>query len=304
MNRRATIILTLLLGALAALAQDQPRQVLFERISKYHHIEVYDEQGVRMLSFNGSCETRMSLADPLQGHFEYTEYFQMPFIWNPDIKTVLMAGLGGGSAQRSFQHYYTNITVDTVEIDPVVVEVAEKFFHLTPSPTLRLHTNDARQFLRHSTTTYDLILMDAYATTRYGSSIPPHLVTREFFQLANGHLGSNGVLCYNVIGQIVGSRDQFIAAIYRTLKQVFPQVYLFPAEETQNVVFLATKSPEKWTYSQAQLTGNTRIRDGVARLPSFWMRMKEFTDRPPPNAATATILTDDYCPIERLIEGH
>lgn len=284
-------------------AQDEPRQVLFERISKYHHVEVYDQDGTRMLSFNGSCETRMSLADPLQGHFEYTEYFQMPFIWNPEIKSVLMAGLGGGSTQRSFQHYYPNIAVDTVEIDPVVVEAAQKYFHLVESPTLRLHTNDAREFLRRSTSSYDVILMDAYATTRYGSSIPPHLVTKEFFQLANRRLGPNGVLCYNVIGQIVGSRDQLIASLFRTLKQVFPQVYMFPAEETQNVVLLATKAPERWTYSQAQLTGNQRVRDGVVKLPTFWKRMKEFTDRPPPNASTATILTDDYCPIERLIEG-
>jgi len=42
--------------------------------------------------------------------------------------------------------------VDTVELDPVVVEVAEKYFHLTNTPTLRMHTNDARQFLRLSTT--------------------------------------------------------------------------------------------------------------------------------------------------------
>jgi spermidine synthase len=78
------------------------RQVVFERISQYHHIQVYDEDGVRTLSFNGSWETKMSLTNPLVGHFEYTEYFQMPFIWNPDIKRVLMAGLGGGSTQRAF----------------------------------------------------------------------------------------------------------------------------------------------------------------------------------------------------------
>ena len=59
------------------------KKVIFERISQYHHIQVYDEEGIRTLSFNGSWETKMSLANPLTGHFEYTEYFQMPFIWNP-----------------------------------------------------------------------------------------------------------------------------------------------------------------------------------------------------------------------------
>src|ERR1017187_1785613 len=138
--------------------------VVFDRISAYHHIQVIDEGDVRRLSFNGSWETRMSLADPLKGHFEYTEYFQMPWLCNHNIKRVLMAGLGGGSTQRAYQNYYTNVIVDSVEIDPVVVSVAEKYFHVTETPGHQIHTNDARVFLRRTTNTYDVILMDAYAT--------------------------------------------------------------------------------------------------------------------------------------------
>jgi hypothetical protein len=170
------------------------KQVLLDRISQYHHIQVYDEEGIRTLSFNGSWETKMSLANPLTGHFEYTEYFQMPFLWNPDIKHVLMAGLGGGSTQRAYQHYFTNVTVDTVEIDPVVVEVATNYFHVTETTHSRIHTNDARVFLNRSTNHYDVILMDAYSTTPpYGSSLPPHLTTKEFFTLASAHLTTNGL---------------------------------------------------------------------------------------------------------------
>ena len=102
---RWLVCLSALFGGMNARAQPG-RKVIFERISQYHHIQVYDENGVRTLSFNGSWESTMSLTNPLTGHFEYTEYFQMPFIWNPDIKRVLMAGLGGGSTQRAFQHYY------------------------------------------------------------------------------------------------------------------------------------------------------------------------------------------------------
>src|ERR1035441_4660746 len=75
---KALLCLAALLCAWSAGAQPK-QEVLFERISKYHHIKVYDEEGIRTLSFNGSWETKMSLADPLTGHFEYTEYFQMPF---------------------------------------------------------------------------------------------------------------------------------------------------------------------------------------------------------------------------------
>jgi spermidine synthase len=294
------LCLTLILCTNAARAG-----TIFERISAYHHILVVDDETtqIRTLSFNGSWETKMSLTNSLAGHFEYTEYFQMPWLWNHDIKRVLMAGLGGGSTQRAWQHYYTNVLVDTVEIDPVVVVVAHKYFGVTESPNLRIHTNDARVFLRRSTNTYDVILMDAYATTRYGSSIPPHLTTKEFFVIASNHLGTNGVLAYNVIGQIRGERASIIGALYRTMKEVFPQVYLFPANESQNVVMVATKSNERFDAARVQQEGEALMRSDTVTLPTFSERLKSFWDGTPPMAASSPILTDDYAPIENLLQG-
>src|SRR3974390_2973609 len=154
-----------LLVVSACLSARAQRVVQFEKTSAYHHIQVYDENQVRTLSFNGSCEATMSLTNPQTGHFEYTEYFQMPFLWNHDIKRVLMAGLGGGSTQRAYGHYYTNVMVDTVEIDPVVEDVAKKYFNVTESSNHVIHVEDARVYLRRSTNKYDVILMDAYSTT-------------------------------------------------------------------------------------------------------------------------------------------
>src|SRR5205823_4432442 len=124
------------------------------------------------------------------------EYFHMPWIWNPDIKRAAMIGLGGGSTQRSYQAYYTNVMVETVEIDPAVISVAKKYFGVTETANHKINSEDGRVFLRRSRGTYDLIIMDAYTTTRYGSSIPPHLTTREFFGIARDRLSTNGVLAY------------------------------------------------------------------------------------------------------------
>jgi spermidine synthase len=295
------VVVVTILAALGARSAD--RVVQFERISAYHHIQVYDENGVRTLSFNGSWETMMSLSNPLTGHFEYTEYFQMPWLWNHDIKRVLMAGLGGGSTPRAYQHYYTNVTVDTVEIDPVVVEVAKKYFNVEETPTHHIHTNDARVFLRRTTNMYDVILMDAYATTRYGSSLPANLTTKEFFQIASDRLTTNGVLAYNVIGQIQGFRTTVIGSLYRTLNSVFPQVYMFPASESQNVVFIATKSKEAFSSARVRKEGDELIKAKIVTMPTFGTRVRAFMDSKPEAAATSPLLTDDYAPIESLLQG-
>ena len=294
--------ISLLIG-FAPLVSGAEKQVLFDRISTYHHIQVYDEGDKRTLSFNGSWETTMSITNPLTGHFEYTEYFQMPFLWNHNIKRVLMEGLGGGSTPRAYQHYYTNVMVDMVEIDPVVVEVAKKYFTVKESPKFKIHTNDGRVFLRQTTNIYDVILMDAYSTTRYGSSLPRQLATKEFFTLASQHLSTSGVLAYNVIGQIQGFRATLIGAMYRTLSTVFPHVYLFPAKESENIVFVATKSAEVFTAARAQQEAQKLISSGFVTLPTFSLRVKSLWERRPPNVSASPLLTDDYAPLDSLLQG-
>jgi len=238
---------------------------------------------------------------PLEGHFEYTEYFHMPWLWNTNIKRVLMIGLGGGSTQRSFQHYYTNVMVDTVELDPAVVSVAKEFFRVKETPMHRIQTNDGRIFLRRSTNIYDVIIMDAYATTRYGSSVPAHLTTQEFFTLARDHLTTNGVLAYNIIGQMQGWNESFVGSMFRTIRWVFPQVYLFPAEDSQNVVLVATRTAVRFDAARVEKEGAALMRSKVVSLPLFPTRLKAFENTPPTAAARAPVLTDARSGVERLL---
>src|SRR5947199_324293 len=164
-----------------------PALIVFETYSPYHHILVLDQGGFRTLSFDGSTETRMLLANRLRGHFEYTEYFHMPWLWNHDIKRVAMIGLGGGSTQRSYQFYYTN-----------------------------------------------------------------------------------------VIGQVQGWHSELVAALYRTMKEVFPQVYLFPANESQNVVFVATRTAEPFDAARIRREAAALVRAGTVKLPTFSSRIQSF----------------------------
>lgn len=275
--------------------------VIFEAHSPYHEVRVLDEQGARVLKFNAAEESRMSLANPLQGHFEYTEYFHTPWVWNRDIHRVLMIGLGGGSIQRAYLHYYTNVVSETVEIDPIVVQVARKYFKVAESPRLRIRNQDGRVFLQRSVEAYDVIIMDAYTTSRYGSSIPPHLATVEFFTLASSHLTTNGVLAYNVISRSHGSGPDILGAFYRTMKRVFPQVYLFQAQTSLNIVLVATKSPTAFGAERVQREGAELIRAGTVRLPDFAARLRAFDDAAPRSAANSPILTDDHAPVEKLM---
>src|SRR5207249_2282566 len=155
---------------------------------------VVEQNGMRTLCFDDATESRMSVEDPSKGHFEYTEYFHMPWLWNAKITNVLMIGLGGGSAQRSFARYHADIKIETIEIDPMVEQVARTWFNFQDSDAQKVRVEDGRVGLRRTTGKYDLIVLDAYIAGRYGSAIPQHLATKECFELVRDHLGTNGIM--------------------------------------------------------------------------------------------------------------
>jgi spermidine synthase len=211
-----------------------------------------------------------------------------------------MIGLGGGSAQRSFLHYYPQVRVDSVEIDPVVVGVATNFFGVHEGDRHRLHVADGRVYLRRARERYDLIAMDAYVKHRYGSSIPPHLVTREFMELARDRLNPHGVLAYNVIGTTHGWQSGIVGALARTLLEVFPWVYYAPASDSLNVVLFATLAPEPKTAADQHLRALRLMRSEVVRLPEFRRHVVALRRVPRPDGIQAPVLTDDYAPVESL----
>jgi spermidine synthase len=257
-------------------------------------------RSTRTLYFDNAMESRMSLTNPLRGHFEYTEYFHMPWLWNDRLTNVLMIGLGGGSTQRAYQRLYPEVTVETVEIDPVVAQVARQYFGLKETPTQRVQISDGRVFLRRTSTRYGAILLDAYLSNRYGSSIPYHLATKEFFELAASHLSTNGVLAYNVIGTMQGWRADLLGAIAKTMRAVFPQVYYFPARESQNVVIIGTKSAERVTFNALQQRVFALNRSKRVMLPNLARRAHVFQVEPPANYDRCPVLTDDFAPIDGL----
>ena len=275
--------------------------VVLETTSPYHHIRVVDQEGIRTLSFDQSQETRMSLTNPMTGHFQYTEFFHMPWLWNPGLTNVLMIGLGGGSIQRSYQHDYPDVTIETVELDPAVLEIAKKYFFVSESPTHHVHLSDGRLYLRRTQKKYNAIILDAYRASRYGSFIPYHLATKEFFEIARDRLTENGVVVYNVIGTLQGWRADILGAVYKTLKSVFPQVYLFPATDSWNIVMVATKKSEPVALTTLlqradELTARKRV-----TMPTFRKRVAAFQATVPPTSHRAQVLTDDFAPIDGLL---
>ena len=97
---------------------------------------------------------------------------------------MLFIGLGGGSAQKRMWRDFPDVQIEVAELDPEVVDVAKRFFALPSRPAPEGQAEDGRRFLTRRDDRWDVIVIDAY----YSDSIPFHLTTQEFLELARSRL--------------------------------------------------------------------------------------------------------------------
>nr|MBL8455001.1 fused MFS/spermidine synthase [Zoogloeaceae bacterium] len=106
-------------------------------------------------------------------------------------KRILVLGAGG----FTLSHRTTTNDYLYVDIDPAVRELAERDFLGEP---IRgdFVAADARQFVAGSSARFDVVVVDAYSAL---TSIPAHLVTREFWRDTRKLLEPDGVMFANLI---------------------------------------------------------------------------------------------------------
>jgi spermidine synthase len=199
-------------------------RIVFEKDTIYHRIRVEEDRCYRWLRFDRSRQGGMFLTDARESPLRYPDYFLLAWLFNPGIRRVLVVGMGSGSVPKRILSDFPGVQVDSVELDPVVVDVAKRYFELRDHPRHRIFVQDGRQYIRRADTSYDLIVMDAY----FAEGVPFHLVTREFFQQTKTRLAPGGIVAANIVGFLAGPNSRLFKAIYKTYATEFAGLYLFP----------------------------------------------------------------------------
>jgi spermidine synthase len=212
------------------------RELVAVRDSPYAELRVVDAPEGRFLLVDGGVH---SLADPenWRSRVAYVQAIDVVKNFFAKPGRLLLIGLGGGSVAKSFAA--DGWKVDAVEIDPVVVEVARRYFGLGGGDA-QVFVADGRGFLCDAGV-YDAVVIDAFGS----SSIPFHLITAEAFGLVARHLRPRGVVALNV--EAIGWRDPMVSATAAALRHAFSQVLAFPTAEPPhalgNVILLGSDAP-------------------------------------------------------------
>lgn len=277
-------------------------KVVFRKDTQYHRLAVVDDETSRTLRFDSSYQSAMDLKDPFKTEYDYTDYLQLGLAYNPRAKNVLFIGLGGGSAPKRFWRDFPALRLQVVEIDPVVLDVAHRYFAVPKSPRLSIAVRDGRRWLAKDRRRWDVIAVDTY----YGDGIPFHMATREFVELARSRLAPGGVIVTNLIGSVRGSGSKLFRSIYRTYRSVFPTTTVHPVidrpgpveDETLNLILVATESPAP---DEAFLIERWRsMRSRAPKAPDLTIPIRNRLDGHIRIDDVPT-LTDDYAPTDALL---
>jgi len=296
-NRIVLILLVIGVSLTFILLNEKKTGVLYSKDGVYEKITIYDEEyegrQTRFLQQDRSASGAMFL-DSDELVYDYTKYYVLYKIFKPDVKNALVIGGGAYSVPKAILKDLPNTTVDVVEIEPSLFELAEKYFNVTKTERLQNYVEDGRRFLYDADAKYDLIFSDVYYSL---FSIPAHFTTQEFFAITKDKLNQDGVFIANIIGDLSPQRPSFIMSEIKTFLTVFPNSYFIalgsPEKITsQNIIFVGYNSDKKLDFNDPKLEMSA---DPIIRsLGKKNINLDRF------DLSSHPILTDDFSPVEYL----
>ena len=269
---------------------------IYETESAYNYIQVAQQDGFTILRLNeGQGVHSIYHPDTLQYNGPWDQFLVSPYFYEgrkpSDVKRVAIVGLAAGTTARQMTAVYGNIPIDGFEIDPEIVEVGQRYIGMT-MPNLNVEIGDGRLNLERSPYQYDIIAVDAYRPPY----IPPHMTTREFFQIAASHLTEDGVLTLNS-ASVPGDR-RLINGLATTMGTIFPSIYTVDIPGSLNTMIFATKqktTPENFATNLVALAGDPSIH------PLLVNTMQTTFSNLKTGYETTTVFTDDHAPIEWIV---
>jgi spermidine synthase len=203
----------------------------------------------------------------------------------PNPQRALLLGGGIYVIAESFIARHPTATIDAVEIDPRMTEVAKRFFNFRPSQNIRIAHEDGRVFLNQSKDehAYDVIYNDSFASFY---SVPFQLATKEAVTHMKRLLSDDGIVLANIVSGLHGYSAKFLEAEYKTFRSVFPYVRVFAIRDTNDTAaaqnFLLVASQKKLEQKKS------------FELPNDLDKREVFVS----SSTSTPILTDEFAPTD------
>jgi len=238
--------------------------LLKSRDSIYGNLAVIETGNIRSLYDNG-----VILANaPDQAAAEEAVHYAL--LEHAAPRRILLIGGGANGSIAEVLKHPTIERIDYVELDPTLIELAERFFPEQTAPLasdrrVHLHYTDGRLYLRTTPDRFDVIMQNVADPQTAQLN---RFYTEEFFRSAREHLAGGGVLALQLRASedfISPERAEFLRCIHRTLRAVFPYTVTIPGESMH---VMAAFEPAVLTDDPQALIARLQAR----KIPTLYVR--------------------------------
>lgn len=260
--------------------------LLYEGESIYNYLQVKETEDSVILSTNVlfGVQSIMQKEGGVTGMY-YDYALAAPVMAGRENPKVLILGMGTGTYAKQCQTYFDVASVEGVEIDEKITQLAGEYFELPD--TVSVTTYDGRAYLAADSGKYDVIMVDAYQDI----TIPFQMSSAEFFTMVKEHLTEDGVMVVNMNmhSEAEGNINQYLSD---TIASVFDEVYTVDVKGSTNRELFATQNPD----AAAVFEQNRSILENQ-ELALMMEKVAEGLTR---YDGGDYLLTDDKAPVELL----
>ncbi len=241
------------IGALAWGASRLPADTLHAEQTLYASVAVTEREWadghrVRELWQNGGTSSAEYVTSGEPAH-EYA--VRSMEILDPILEGLESALVLGGAALTlpvALERSNPELSVDVVEIDPVVTELARRYFAYGEGahPGIRVVHEDARVFLRQEGRRYDMVYLDVFD---HLVTVPWTVITEEALADMASRLEVDGLFMANVLAPTTGPGAPFLRRLLATVEAVFEDIRVYVAQPDadpsaiRNLLVVAAANP-------------------------------------------------------------
>jgi spermidine synthase len=217
---------------------------LFHRDGTTATVDLFqDGMGSLRINTNGKTDATIMM-DPARGagmdESTMVLLAALPMAFHPQAKTVAAIGLGSGLTTHTLLLNPLLSQVDTVEIEPAMVDAARQFRPnvelVYTDPRSKIFLDDAKTFFSTRKKSYDIIISEPSNPWVSGVS---GLFSREFYQLITRHLTRDGLFVQWV--QLYEINTPLVISILKAVSANFTDFAIY-APNDMDIVILARKS--------------------------------------------------------------
>jgi len=235
-------------------------KVLFHKDARTSTVSVVQhEDGTKAILTNGKADA--AIITDNSGRITVDEITMtllaaLPIAINPDAKFIANIGMGSGLTTHTLLTWPSVEQVDTIEIEPAMVEGANYFRPRVEKtftdPRSKIHIEDAKTYFSVYRKKYDVIVSEPSNPWVSGTA---SLFTDEFYNHISNYLADEGLFVQWIQGYEINT--QLLFSVLKALKNNFSDFALYAADNSDLIIIsrnnLAVNQPSTVVFNYGMM---------------------------------------------------